>query len=147
MGIVNRDLEVSQQMNIFTSSYSVLGTSGVINLGQIPYSAQLMAVVTSAFSLSGSPITGVQVQRFIIGKGVTTFAVNGSSLLTVTAYSTSGIQLQSLPAVGNSLVQLLSGDNVQLVTSGANTAASYNVSMVVQCLQDFQSQYGLGLGS
>jgi hypothetical protein len=145
-GIVNRDLNVSQQMSIWQQNYSVLGQSGLIYLAQIPCSMQLMSVASSAFGVSSTCNLGIQIQRFVTGKGLTTIAINGSSLLAITAYSTSGIQLHSVPSVGNSLVQLLAGDNLQIVSSGAG-AASYNVSAVLQCLQDFQTQYGLGVGA
>jgi hypothetical protein len=147
MGIINRDLDPTQQWDNFDGQYSIAGTSAVINLGQVPYQGQLLKVTSSAFGVSGSPILGIQIQRFIAGTGYTVISVNGSSLLTVTAFSTSGMQTHSLPAAGNSLVQLLSGDSVQIVTSVANTAASYTVNAVIQCLQDFKSQYGLGVGS
>lgn len=147
MGIINRDLDITQQIDIFDAQYSVAGTSALINLGQVPYSGQLLKVTSSAFGVSGSPILGIQIQRFIAGSGSTVINVNGSSLLTVTAFSTSGMQTHSLPAVGSSLIQLLNGDNLQIVTSVANTAASYSVNAAIQCLQDYKSQYGLGVGS
>lgn len=134
-------------MSIFEGKYLVAGTSAVIYCGQVPCQSQVMKVVSSAYGVSGSPILALQIQRFIAGAGNTVIPLNGSSLLTVTAFSTSGMQSHSVPAPGNSLVQLLAGDQLQVVTSVANTAATYQVSWVIQCLQDFQSQYGLGLGS
>ena len=148
MGIQNRDKGLNEQVdNWDAQTVSSVGVSLLIQLVSVPYTGQLLRIVTSAFGLSGSPILGIQIQRFIGASGLTTIPVNGSSLLTITAFSTSGIQLHSLPAVGNSLVQLLSGDQVQLVTSGSNTAASYAINTVTQCLQDFKTQYGLFSGN
>lgn len=147
MGIINRDFDPTGQVDNFDSQSSVVGVSLLIQVGQIPYVGRLIAIATSAFSLSGSPTVGVQIQRFIAGSGITTIPLNGSSLLTITAFSTSGIQLHSLPNVGSSLVQLLNGDNIQLVTSTANTAATYVVNAVIQCLQDFKTEYGVNLSN
>lgn len=147
MGIANRDLEVSQQMVIFEQKPGLVGVSALIYCGQVPFTGQVMRVVSSAYGLSGAPILGLQIQRFIAGVGNTVIPLNGSSLLTVTAYSTSGMQTHALSLPGSTLVQVLSGDQLQVVTSVANTAATYQVSWVIQNLQDFSSQYGLGLGS
>lgn len=140
-------MEVCAQMSIFEGRKEVAGTSAIIYCGQVPFSGQIMKVTSSAYGLSGSPILALQIQRFIAGVGNTVIPLNGSSLLTATAFSTSGMQSHALAIPGNSLVQVLSGDQLQVVTSVANTAATYQVSWVIQCLQDFQSQYGLGVGS
>ena len=148
MGIQNRDKGLNEQVDNWDSqTVSSVGVSQLIQSASVPYTGQLLKVVTSAFGLSGSPTVGIQIQRFITGLGLTTIPVNSSSLLTVSAFSTSGIQTHSLPAVGSSLVQLLPGDAVQLVTSTANTAATYAINMVTQCLQDFKTQYGLFSGN
>lgn len=146
-GIVNRDKNITEQVDNWYSQTPTTGVSLLIQLAQVPYQGQILKITSSAYGLSGSPILGIQVQRFIVGSGLTTIPVNGSSLLTVAAFSTSGMQTHSLPAAGNSLVQLLVGDQVQFVTSGTNTAASYAVNVVVQCLQDFKTQYSLFVGS
>jgi hypothetical protein len=114
-----------------------------VDLWIAPCAQQLLAVASSARGLSGSPIVGLQISRFVVGSGATTIPVNGSSLLTITAFSTSGQQLHSVPAAGSSLVQLLKGDVLQAVTSGANTAATYVFESVVQTLQDVKSDFGL----
>lgn len=144
MALVNRDKDASEQRYVFGyNSQVTVGVSGLIQLGIAPCASQLVAIASAAFGLSGSPILGVQVQRFIVGSGLTTIPVNSSSLLTIVAFSTSGIQTHSLSASGNSLVQLLRGDCVQLVSSTANTAAQYEVECVIQILQDVKSDYGV----
>ena len=144
MAIVNRDLDVTQQRYVFTNNQSaVVGVSALIHVGIVPCAAQLLQVATNAFGLSGSPTVGVQIQRFVVGAGLTTIPLNGSSLLTITALSTSGMQTQTLPASGSTLLNLLKGDDIQLVTSTANTAATYVVEAVVQILQDVKQDYGV----
>ena len=143
MAIVNRDLDPTQQRLLFDAAPGLIGVSALIHVGIAPCASQLLAVAVNAFGLSGSPILGVQIQRFVVGSGLTTIALNGSSLLTVTAYSTSGMQLATLPAAGTTLAQVLKGDDIQIVTSGANTAGTYTIEAVIQILQDVQSDYGV----
>ena len=152
MAIVNRDLDPTQQRLVYSNAgpfyngtsavLNTVGTSQLINIGIVPCASQLVSVATSAFGLSGSPIIGVQVQRFVVGSGLTTIAWS-TSLLTVTAFSTSGIQTQLLPASGASGFGLLKGDTIQLVTSAANTSAVYCIEAVIQILQDVKSDYGV----
>lgn len=147
MGLINREKDLTEQRENFDNQTPVTGLSFLIQVCQVPYSAQLEKVVSSAFGLSGSPILGIQIQRFIPGVGLTTIPVNGSSLLTVTAFSTSGVQTHALPPFGSSLIQVAYGDNIEIVTSGANTAANYAINVVLRCLQDFKSIYTLGSGA
>lgn len=147
MGITNRDKDLTEQRENFDCQTGNVGISALINLINIPYSCVLEKVVTTSSGLSGSPILGVQIQRFITGAGNTIIAINGSSLLTITAYSTSGLQAHSLPAVSSTLVNLLANDVVQFVTSGTNTAGTYSVNAVIRCLLDFKSIYTLGAGA
>lgn len=143
MAIVNRDLDPTQQRWSFGAQPGVVGISLLIHVGIVPCASQLLVIATNAYSLSGSPTVGAQIQRFVVGSGLTTIPLNGSSLLTITAFSTSGIQTQTLPASGNTLLNLLKGDEIQLITSAANTAATYVVEAVIQILQDVQSTYGV----
>ena len=144
MAIVNRDKDASEQRYVFTfNSQVTVGVSGLIQLGMVPCGAQILQIAMAALGISGSPTVGLQIQRFVVGSGLTTFALNGSSLLTMQAFSTSGLQLQILPASGNSLALLQKGDLMQLVTSGANTAAQYVAECVLQILQDVKTDYGV----
>jgi len=147
MGFINRDKDLTEQREVLRVSTAVVGVSQLIHIGTVPYTGTLQKVVSAAFGLSGSPITGVQIQRFITVTGFTTIPLNGSSLLTQIAFSTSGLLTHTLPSNASTLVQVQSGDEIQLVTSTANTAATYVVSAVVQCLQDFKTAYGLGSGA
>ena len=143
MAIVNRDLDASQQRLVIDTTTGVVGVSSIIHVGIAPCACQPISFVSNAFGLSGSPILGIQVQRFVTGVGFTTIALNGSSLLTVAAMSTSGMQKSAVPASGSTLALLQAGDDVQIVTSGANTAATYMFACVLQILQDVQQTYGV----
>jgi len=147
MGLQNRDKGINEQCDNWDIQTPTTGVSLLIQLVSVPYTGQIQGIFSAAYGLSGSPVLGVQIQRFVVGKGNTTIAVNGSSLLTITAYSTSGLQAHSLPALSSSLVQVQPNDQIQFVTSGANTAANYSINVVIQCLQDFKTQYSLFIGS
>jgi hypothetical protein len=144
MAIVNRDKDGSEQRYVFTFNQSaVVGVSALMNVGTVPCGAQLLQVVTSAFGLSSTPTVGIQIQRFVVGSGLTTIPLNGSSLITISALSTSGIQTQVLPAAASTLLLLQKGDAIQMVTSTANSAANYVVEAVIQILQDVKQDYGV----
>ena len=142
MAIVNRDLDPSQQRLNVVVSTAVIGVSQLVQLAIAPCAVQILNVSSSALGLSGSPIVGLQIQRFVVGSGLTTIPINGSSLLTITALGTSGIQSQVLPASGSTLTSILRGDVLQAVTSTANTAASYCFESVLQVLQDVKQDFG-----
>lgn len=147
MGIINRDKNITEQVDNWDVQFSVIGVSAIMPLVTVPYVAQLQKVVVAAFGLSGAPQLQLQIQRFIPGTGNTVIALNGSSLLTAQAFSTSGLQTFAIPALSSTLVQLQVGDQLQVVSSVANTAATYAVNAVIQCLQDYKTQYGLFLGA
>lgn len=147
MGIINRDKNITEQVDNWDVQFSVIGVSAIMPLVTVPYVAQLQKVVVAAFGLSGSPQLQLQIQRFIPGTGNTIIALNGSSLLVAQAFSTSGLQTFVIPALSSTLSQLQVGDQLQIATSVANTAATYAVNAVIQCLQDFKTQYGLFSGN
>ena len=143
MAIVNRDFDNSQQRDVFFYSNPLIsGTSSLINLAVASCAQQLLVIASEAFGVSGAPQVAIQVQRFVVGSGLTTIALNGSSLLTVLAYSTSGMQTHSIPT-GSTLLLLQKGDLVQAVTSIANTAAVYAFECVLLTLQDIKQNYGV----
>ena len=144
MAIVNRDFDNSQQRDVFFYSNPLIsGTSSLINLAVASCAQQLLVIASEAFGVSGAPQVALQVQRFVVGSsGLTTIALNGSSLLTVLAYSTSGMQTHSIPT-GSTLLLLQKGDLVQAVTSIANTASVYAFECVLLTLQDIKQNYGV----
>jgi hypothetical protein len=146
MGIINRDKNITEQVDNWDVQTTVVGVSIIIPLVNVPYTGNIQKVVMSAFGLSGSPQIQLQIQRFIVGTGNTIITLNGSSLLTAQAYSTSGLQTFVLPSLSSTLIQLQPNDQLQAVTSVANTAATYSFNSIIMCLQDFKTQYGLFVG-
>lgn len=145
MALVNRDKDASEQRDVLTyTSPAVVGVSLLVNLGIAPCAQQMIAIQVAAFGLSSTPILNFQINRFITGLGNTTIIGGFTSLSIAAAFGTSGPAATLVPlTAGSTLVQLLRGDLVQVVTSGANSAANYVISAVVQTLQDVKTNYGV----
>lgn len=142
MAIVNRTLDASEQRKMYSASYGVIGTGATLMGVPIPSDGSLAAVRIAVNGVSGSPTALVVVHRFIVGTGLTSIAA--CTLLTHTAFGTSGIQSVGLAAAGSTLLQLLAGDYLAVATGGANSAvASMTVSAVVQNIQDIKTAYGV----
>lgn len=142
-GLQNKDKDASEARQYLTwSSAIAVGTGLTIPLGVIGCSQTLLAVTSAVSGLSGTPIWGLQIQRFVPGVGVTVIALNGSSLLTLVATSTSGVQAHVIPPANSSL--LMQGDVLHVVTSGANTAViPATITAVLGVLQAVKTDYGV----
>lgn len=156
MAIVNRDMDPSQQNGLLECSIpTVLGVSSIVLIDIVPAPILVKSVEIAAQGLSGTPIWNFAVQRFYGGSGLTTItALTGA--VTVTSMGTSGVMGSlagtggsgvpngiSLATTGSSLLQLIAGDVVQIVTSGAASAVlSAKVKLVVQYLQDVKTTFG-----
>lgn len=142
-GLQNKDKDASEARQYMSfSSAAAVGISAVIPLGVVGCSQTLLAVTSSVAGLSGAPIWGLQVQRFIVGTGNTVIPLNGSSLLTLTATSTSGVQAHAIPAANSSL--FLQGDVLQVISSGANSAViPATITAVLGVLQAVKTDYGV----
>lgn len=142
-GLQNKDKDSSEQRQYLTfSAAQAVGTAITIPLGVVGCSQTLLAVTSSVAGLSGTPIWGLQVQRFVVGVGNTVIALNGSSLLTLVATSTSGVQAHAIPAANSSL--FLQGDVLQVITSGANSAViPSTITAVLGVLQAVKTDYGV----
>jgi len=142
MAVVNRDLDLTQERKTYPyTTPFLLGASAVITLGIADSAQQLLRIVSSAFSVSNVPILGIQLQRYT-PTGITTISLNSSSLLSVQSFATVGMQTHALPS-GPSLVNLCSGDHIQVITSGNNAAGVYMLVAVVRNLQDISSNFGI----
>lgn len=144
MAIVNRTLDASQQTLVVKfSKDGVIGTGVTVPVGLVPSNSTLKAVKLAAAGLSGSPVVDLSIWRFIVGAGVTVIT-GGATSLTVVAEGTSGVQSFVLAASGSSLLNLLSGDKLIAVTSGANTAGTnYAIEAVIQMVQDIRTVHGV----
>lgn len=145
MALVNRDKDGSEQRDIWNyNSNAVIGVSVALNLFVAPCASQLLAIQVAAYGLSSTPTLNFNIQRFVVGAGVTTLATGFTALAVGAAYGTSGALAVITPlTAGSTLVQLQKGDVVQCITSTANSAASYTMDVVTQTLQDIKQTYGV----
>lgn len=138
-GLQNKDKDLTEQRSSQYFAPGLVGVSTLIQLGVISSSQTIVAVQSAAFGLSSAPTVGLQIQRFLVGVGNTVIALNGSSLLTISAYSTSGAQSHVFPAS----CTLLPNDVLQAVTSTASSAATYHFGVVTQVLAAVRADYGV----
>lgn len=145
MAITNRDLDVSEQKRAF--SFSV-GTKLAPNvaaatmcIGHVPFQSELKALNIAGHGFSGAPQVELRIQRFIAGAGFTMIAPGVSAI--VPSMGVSGPVGVSLPAAGHSLIQLLAGDVLTLLTAVANTSTdTVTGGFVLKALQDFKADFG-----
>ena len=147
MAIVNRDLDVSQQKDVYQYVSNFVGSTTVSTgatgwIGMVPYPGVIQSARLGAQGLSGAMLVALQVLRF--ANGGTSIAVSISNMVCFDS-GLSGIQGYSgLAAEGSTLLQLQAGDILQFQTSGANTAARVLLlEVVVKKTQDIVSHNGV----
>lgn len=152
MPIVNRDLDSSQQREVYQAliNGSASGISaGIQNPGvataltfplcTISRPGSLVAAQVAAWGISGTPSHSLWVYRF--AGGFTSIQVGAS--IAPTAFGTSGsLGYSILPAATS--FPLLAGDQLVLATVTANSAfAQVTMTMVVRALQDIKTDFGV----
>lgn len=143
MAIVNRDLDVSEQVETLTVNLGAATIAGATRLlWAAPYPVTIRNVKLGVLGSSGSPILSFFNQRFIAGSGATSLTI-GVSGAVGTAIGTSGLQgFSGLAVAGSTLLNLAQGDVLMLALTGANSAFSEClVEVVVKRLQDIRSSY------
>lgn len=153
MAIVGRDLDVSERKVAFqwtSSSNNVgqsigglnreyIGVSTLINMFMVPFSGTVIGGQIASFGNSGTPVLTFNVNRFTAGLTSWAFASMG-----LTVYGTSGSQgLSGMLAAGNTLLNVVTGDLIQIVTSGANAGAdSLFIELIIKKTQDIVAYAG-----
>ena|ERR1039458_7192036 len=142
MGIANRTLDASEQKRAFCATYALVGTGLTLTPLVVPFNSVLNGIQIAVSGLSGSPTYQFAINRFIVGTGVTTI-IAGFTLCTPLTWSTSGMVTVVSVAAGNSLLTLLSGDQIICASGAANTAvAELSVAISIQATQDIKTVYG-----
>lgn len=141
MGIVNRTQDNSQKKEAlqFEKNTSITaGETGV--LCYIPFPCQLKAAQVAAFGVLSDVNLMLTVRRFIVGSGVTVYAL-GSTFLP-NDFGTSGVITSglSLPAQSSSDSYLMANDVIGYVVGGGSTALIDGMAgcFVVQPVQDIK---------
>ncbi len=150
MAIVNRDLDPSEQKDVYNFAYSravsgktTINTGATFLIGMIPYSGVIQSARAFGIGLSGLPSLSFQLLRWA-GAGGTSIQVSISSMI-VPEFGTSGIMGYSgLAATGSTLLLVATNDILQIQTGVANTAFSdLVVEIVVKKTQDIISYNGI----
>ena len=140
MSVINRTLDVSEQQENLVLSEKLAVATDALYVYHVPRPMQLQSINVAASGISGSPVGLVEIQRFVVGAGLTTIPVGNS--LAIAAIGTSGVQSVSLPAAGSSLLELQKDDILNVAISGADSGAdNLIISAVVKNLQDIKSWY------
>jgi hypothetical protein len=109
-------------------------------IGYIPFACSIEAVNMSATAVAAIPHLLLKVDRFIVGTGLTTINIGSTFLPYV--YGTSGVPTAgvSLPASGNTLLQLIAGDKLGYVVGGGSTVGIFGLHgcVVLKPLQDIK---------
>lgn len=138
MAIVNRDCSPSQQKDVFSVALKATATGATYSLVTVPYPCQLVGAMQSVIGLSGAPNHSLWMLRWTAAG--TTSIIQGASMACVAFGSSGG---QSFNVSSGASYTLQAGDQIALLTAGANTnAADCNVTLVLQKLQDIVSYYG-----
>lgn len=155
MAIVNRTLDPSEQKKVFEIVGAATGTGVTLNLGIVPYQANLIGGQVAAWGVSGSPTFQLQVQRFIAGTGYTSitvatgtsnivaeFGTSGPGSFGTSLFGSSGLVCAS---VGSTLMQLQANDLLVVQSGGSNSAVKgFALAVVIQPTVDVKYNFGLG---
>lgn len=148
MAIVNRDLDVSQQIQEFGAVLNTtVGASAALNffVAQMPFPATLKGVAVAANSISGAPQVSVSIQRWTAG-GATVIPYVGSTLAVLAHGASAAYQMVPMATAGSTLLNLQAGDVVVLKQefSGGNVAiGNAVVTVAVQALQDIKKHFDI----
>ena len=146
MAIVNRDKNVTEQIENFPARLTTAGSSIAVtyHVAQAPFPGTLRYVEVAANAISNAPVLSVSVKRNTSG-GVTTIPYVGTTLAVVAYGISYPYQGFSLAAPGSTLLNLLAGDVVVVVQEiGATMAVTDAViSVGIQATQDYKEHFGI----
>lgn len=141
MAIVNRDLDASQQKEMVQVNLGAVATGATRFCAIIPYPCTLQSVRNSAAGVSNAMQVAFEVIR---GSGSSGIPI-GISNMVLQNRSTSGVVgFSGLAATGSTLLNLLAGDVIQVVTSVSNgNATDLLLEFVLKKSQDIVSYNGI----
>lgn len=144
MAIANRDLDVSEQNQVYNAMLptTAVGASTLLPLAYVPYQGTIRAFSLSALGVSGAVVGSLAINRFVVGAGQTAILVAGASMALVNV-GTSGPLAFTIPAASSTLAQVQAGDVVSLVLVGGNNVLASQACLVIKALQDIKSPLGL----
>ena len=141
MPIVSRDLDVSEQKEMVHAQLGAVATAATRFCVVVPYPCVLQSVRYAAAGVSNSMQAAVEVIR---GSGSSGIPI-GISNIVLQNRSTSGVVgFSGLAATGSTLLALLAGDVLQVVTSvSSGNATDLLLQFVLKKSQDIVSYNGV----
>lgn len=138
MAIVNRDKDDSEQKEVIVAHYRTVNVSALLPVWVAPYPCALQKVNPIHLGCSGSPV--YTFEKLSIGASGVGIGISG---MVGQNFGTSGsVAFSGLAAAGSTLLALAKGDMIQVIASGANTAATDLVlELVIDKSQDIVSYF------
>lgn len=138
MGIINRTLDASEQLESYKANYKTVINTNEFPLAVVERAQTIQAVQSSCLGISGAPTAMVRVVRDI----GTTFNVGLTFLVPAVGVSGAMAGL-SLPAAGDTRLNLIAGDVITVIFGGGTGAAADHISvdLVVKNIQDIKTWY------
>ena len=140
MGIINRDLDVTQRrVSVHRTIEGGLATGVTAIVGVVENSGLVLGTYASAFGLSNTPTVSFNLYRFNSTGGFTSIPLG--STITVPAFGTSGFITPGFTAVTGSTaggVTCLQGDLVVALSGGTSAAVA---TAMLGCVLQRQLDY------
>jgi hypothetical protein len=143
MAITNRDLDASEQKEVFHwRGHTQINTGYTSWIGVVPFPCVVQSARAVAVGVSAAMQVAFQAQRFAAGNTVIGL---GISNLILSNFGTSGcLGYSGLAAAGSTLLQLQQGDILMFETAVTNSAASQlALEVVVKKTQDIVAHNGV----
>lgn len=138
MGIVNRTLAESEQQDALRASHSTVTNGNARHIAIIERAQTIQQVRVTASGVSGAPTAQLRITRF-----------GGASWLVGLSFAVPAIGVSgamgglSLPAAGDTRLNLIKDDLVEVIYGGGTGAAfdHGSIEVVVKNLQDIKTWY------
>lgn len=144
MAVINRDMDASEQRDVYDVSLGATPTGTTLAVVVLPYPATLQSIRTNAFGVSNAMQVTWHKLVYVSGSG-STFIPIGISNLVLVNHASIGVQGSSyLAASGSTLLSFSAGDCLAAVTSVANgNVLSLVVQAVFKKTQDIVQMNGV----
>ena len=138
MGIINRTNDVSEQQEAYKGGFQTVIDTNERLLAVVERAQTIQQIQSTCLGISGAPTGMIRVIRDV----GTTFNVGLTFLIPAVGVSGAMGGL-SLPATGDTRLNLIAGDVVSIIFGGGSAAAATNITvdLVVKNLQDIKTWY------
>lgn len=144
MAIVNRDMDATEQRDVYCESLTSVPTGTTLSLFTLPYPCSLQSVRSTALGVSNAMQVAFLKLVYVSGSGSTFIPIGISNLVLVNHASIGSQGSSYLAAQGSTLLNFQAGDALAVLSSVANgNALSLNIQAVFKKTQDIVSMNGV----